>query len=668
MSSLLVGFVLTCWQTHGLRHYFQIQDDLGVNADAFGYPIPDDSDRAQWAVLTDHARKHGDWRVKWLEKDNYPDGSGIYWSSSFVWLGRLHAQLWALVQGVEEDTRAVYWAGTFIAPLLGIFGGMLVFAAGACVFGILPSLMITALLVLGPRSEVYFGPGAWDHHGLIKILTFTFVLGSYKVVSQLRKGGDSRGWVFLSAASCALCYWLGVLSFAPVFAAVWVGLVICCFPLAKMGTSTYGRMGIFWISVFGGMAGVLYLAEFPDATLHLRSEALNPSVIVSVIGSMLCLEWLIRKISGRDGNILLIAGVSMASVFPLIILVGGEAFYSPADPEFARFLQLVRECKPTESGLFALYLPLWAAGIVACGAVIPKCSRRCELFILITPAVTVLLMGFFVARWYSTGALLVAILVAGGMEGWRWNRVVRNPAFGLTVLLIVYSMITLYAERSGKLPGGDFSVYATGYQTKNAAEVIKDDAVARGRNPSELVVMAEPGFSNYFSYYLQCKTTGKMSWEGFPSARKWMAAVVTKDDALLREVCRHSEADYLVLTPANIATSSYAIYGRKALVAMPRYIGHDLLEGKTPDWLEDLTKMAHTDSRGAGGSSEAEAEGLADDMRQERQGVVNSQALSKTMAGGIKVFRVKRDSLSRDGEGGGGERGEAAGRQRQQDH
>jgi hypothetical protein len=649
-AAAAVGVFLVFWQLHGGFHYFQLQSDMGVESDAFGHPIPNDSDRAQWAVLSENARERGTWRVKRLAEDNYPHGSDIYWSSSFVWMGRIASQIWAILSGGVESTHTVYWAGVFIAPVIGVVGGVLIFALGAFIFGIFPASLVTALVLFGPRAEMYFGIGAWDHHGLIMLLTGAFIMCSYKAVAQVRNGASSGRWFALSAASCALCYWLGVLSFAPVFAAVWAGVALCCVPLARGGISTFGKGGAGWIFIFTAAASGLYLVEFPDGTLHLRAEALNPSVIISVIGAGLCLEGLVRKLSGAKSNLLLISGATLASLFPIIIVGGGEAFYSPADPEFERFLQLIRECRPTSSGMFALFLPLWMAGILALSSSIRKSGRRCELLLLIVPAVALSLMGLLATRWYSTGALCVAVLLAGSVEGLGWRRLIRSPAVGLVALLIAYGMINLYAERSGRLPGDDFSSYSTGHQARNAAEAIKQDAEKMNLEPRGLVIVAQPGYSNYFSYYLKCKTVGKMSWEGFPSVRKWMTAISTKDSSVLREVLTNTKANYFVLSPADLAISTYTLYGRKALVGQPRYIGHDLLENKVPNWLEDITQTKTKSPIGNSGAGEESEESSGEDEAGTVEVTPESPALSRTKTAGIKIFRVKRDLLA--GEGG----------------
>lgn len=586
--TLAVFVFLTIWQLQGASHYFQIQRDLNGKNCSFDYPVPNDTDRAQWAVLTDEARENGTWRVKFDAQDNYPYGTDIYWSSSLVWMGRISSAVWAWWHGVPESTHTVYWGGMLIAPILSVLGGTIIFFIGAIVFGIIPGLLLSAVVTIAPRTEWYSGAGAWDHHGIILITSCIFIVSTYQAVLKINEKGCSSRWFSVSGVSCAVGNWLGVLSFAPTFGAVFAGVAIAGIFLGKRGLAGFGKGGFVWMATFAVSSIVFYLLEFPDGKVHLRAEASNLTVILSSLGAGLFLEGVIRKANGNKKNLPLILGAGMGLVYPLVIIVGGDTFYSPANPEFSRFLDVVHECRPVLPSVFAFYAPLWVAGCIAGAVVSKRCSTQPANFIIIVASLLLFGLGFLGFRWWNSGTLCLGILVASSLSQGAWVKQIHDPKLWLTCMWILFGVLGTFSERMGKTPEADLASFEVGERMKKVSLAIANDAKIRNINPSEMVVLAPPNDSNYLSYFLKCRTICKMSWESFPGILKWATAMGTNDIRVLEELCSQSSVDYVVADPTMNHAMIYTLYGRQGLLSKPRYLTHEFAEGKVPKWIEEL--------------------------------------------------------------------------------
>ena len=588
LFTVAVFAFLTIWQLHGVSHYFQIQRDINGKNCGFNYPVPNDTDRSQWAVLTDNARENDTWRVKSDPLDNYPHGTDIYWSSSLVWMGKIASATWAWWNGVPESTHTVYWGGVLIAPVLSVLGGTIVFLIGAWAFGVIPGLLLTAIVTIAPRAEWYSGAGAWDHHGLILMASCVFIVSTYQAVLKIGERAGADRWFAVSGVSCASGNWLGVLSFAPTFAAVFAGVGVAGYFLGKGGLHGFGRGGKVWLVTFAVASSALYLLEFPDGKMHLRAEANNLTVILSSLGAGFFLEGIMRKVAGNKTNILLILGAGMGLVYPFIIIVGGDTFYSPSNPEFSRFLDVVHECRPVLPSVFAFFAPLWVAGCMAGAALSKKGCAKPSNFILVVASLLLFGLGFLGLRWWNSGTLCIGILVAASLSTKVWNKQIHDPKLWLVCMWILFGGLGTFSERMGKTPEADLASFGVGIRMKDVSKAIKNDVKSRNMDTRDIVVLAPPNDSSYISYFLKCKTICKMSWESFPGILKWATAMGTADIRVLEELCSHSSVDYVVVDPTMNNAMIYTLYGRQGMLSNPRYLSHELVAGKTPKWMEEL--------------------------------------------------------------------------------
>lgn len=604
-STLVVFFAISAWEIHSVSANYSIQRALSPTPNAKWFkPLFSDPDKAQWVMLIEKAQREGTCRVKWLDDDNYPYGRPVHWSSSFLWLGLLTAKCFSLFTQAPADISAA-WGAFWIPPVIFSFGATALFAFAYWAVGAFPALILTAMFVFSPFAPSYVSANAIKHRGTVMLLSEMFLLSTYVFFAANPISAPRRLRISLvvSALSCALAMWISPLSFFPILGAVAVSVGFSLFlegmsspprPLADLPHYSW----LLWVSVYGPLSLFLYCVEYFPSNWTLRLEVNNPLITSSVIGGVMCLEWLRRRVLGLpSADKLLIFGASLLSLVPLTLIFGGPAFYSPSDPEFGRFLKFIQECLPTSPFQSAAYWIPVVSFALAFVYLYPKIKDNPSLAIPVSTVLILLLPTLLHSRWIifeiGIASILLALCFAFPASGQNHDAPVRNLALVLVVFWCAWGTVWTYVKDSDSAVQDFASEERQVFALRSAASTILDDWKSCGKAGTP-VVLAAPDTSTQLAYFAGLKTITRIYWENLDGLHAYGAAYVSTDDSACKELCDTRGVDYVISEPSHMEACKYMMYGRPALIRDIHYFYHDLIpgdRGKVPSWLESLKKQ-----------------------------------------------------------------------------
>lgn len=377
---------------------------------------------------------NGEWRLRWTNLDNTPDGREVHWCTAYAWGLRALGELWRSVTGdtlIRSIFHSSVWAGpVFLAAaiiatasyLRARFGAFAAFAGGA------------GMLLINPFYES-FSPAAPDHHGAVAFCVSGIFLGLAAGGAgwtgpgwplPANKSAARRGMIF-SAFCGAAGLWFSAFSTIPFLIAAGAGGLAA----ALAGRGAEGRGLVFhpslW-SVWGrwgcAFAAGFYLAEkFPDK-LGLRLEVNHPIYALAWLGAGELLAAASARASGTPSKILinlrLVAALFALGSPLLVIFLLREVVFSPLDPFLGAIHREIAEFRPLteriQSG-FATWsstlglLPLLPGAAIALLLIrrVPP-GLRLTMAALIPAGIAGFALPFIQIRWMSAlGAVCVAL-------------------------------------------------------------------------------------------------------------------------------------------------------------------------------------------------------------------------------------------------------------------
>jgi hypothetical protein len=327
-----------------------------------------DNDSMMYVLYTLALSQSEDWRMHHSTFDGPPEGRNVYWSSLLSWLTLVQSKIYHLATGVSLEDSIIsqsVWTTTY---LMVIFTGLLTFL-------VLPWFSFGASFVfIFSFSALCCGAfryGTLDHTGLVMYFPFLSVLllimGYLKLGEEvLNKEIPTRGSTFstktyfiLSGIFLALGSWIQATVILPTLALIigW-GLLDTLFFIFKK-KDTEGRKYLEQISnlwktwaITGCTFSLLFyfLDYFPDYLHDIRLEINHPFLILS----WFCAVLFISQLSSvflkptRLSKILCFCFITGSLVYPLMILLGPESWYSLKNSYLQHTFSFVGELAPLD--------------------------------------------------------------------------------------------------------------------------------------------------------------------------------------------------------------------------------------------------------------------------------------------------------------------------------
>lgn len=560
-----------------------------------------DTDAHQWVLDAQQAVATKQFRLRWIESDNAPFGRELHWSSGYLWwlifLGETHSLITK-----TPLANSIEYTALFANPLL-LFGAL---CFAAWFFPRLIGVRSTVFFLLASISTPWIYhralmPGVPDHHGIILACLVALTAALYSV-SVSGRPSRSMLWAGVFAGTGM---WISALTFFPAIAIIlagWAG--------AEIYRRHEGLKSPFSPELwrrFGAAAAAtsifFYILEYFPHHMGLRMEVNHPLYAIALWGEAELLVFIVRWIRGTpvvrcpgDKMRRLAAAITLFPA-PLVIAVGGSAFFIPADPVISQFLGTIGEMSGTYSASF-LGVGLFAVTAIGTLAMFidPRFDprNRAALLPMIICAAGV---GFFTLlhiRWMDPfqGIVLFACCLALFLES-------RDPArHCVTFASVIVVTLSLHIGLGGWKEwreidlaqhgdlGGYYAPIKRNRDAQQVASAIQRDARARGIEAP--LVAAMPDNATFIAYYLpNARTVGRIYWESAEGIRSVAEMFATVGFDGMVSVLRSRHVDYIVL-PAHerphVALSK-ALYGDIGMNKAD-FASDNLQDtAKTPPWL-----------------------------------------------------------------------------------
>ncbi len=568
------------------------------------------ADGQTWVRLTLERMEGEAARQRWTDTDNALDGREVHWSSWWGWwlelCGRLRGTFTEedLVSAVEKASR---WAN------LPLWGMALLVGTGLAVrhWGWWAGATFAALIVGNRGFYTALHPGYPDHHGVVAMLALGMVAGaagmSWSVSkvdevgpSVATKLGRARRFAVFSALCGALGLALSASSLVVLIALCGLGggVAFLCFgkrPQAEAARAA-PEVWILWGRVGGAASALLYFLEYGPNDFGWRLEVNHPAFAVAWWGGAEVVGWALRLgLGGKSGPQHYRAVLGLVGVLlpPILVLIGGAAFFAPLDPFLAGVHRHIDEFKPiwTQSGrlqgLFwlALIIPVLAVGILWRGFTTHERVVTASLVIVALGASALALVQ---QRWWSVAAgaqISLAVAVTATLGGARIGR-------GARVAWIV-------AVAAMALPGPWFLILER-MRVEKIADVQRGEAMQLlHRNLAgvalataqerDVVLLAFPNTSVATGYYGGVRTVGTLYWENKYGLRAAAQALTAAEDGVAERIVRERGVTHVaVVTPGDF-TAEYAEALGLPDEAVKRSLARRALEGRNvPVWLRAI--------------------------------------------------------------------------------
>jgi hypothetical protein len=514
-------------------------------------------DGYKWIPYARHMAATGEWRLRWTDTDNAPEGRPVHWNSGLAWLlvglGWVHHSATGATMDASIERMAV-WAGSVSL----IFFISLIAWLTARRMGPLAGVLIAAGMLGSASFHEGFLPAYPDHHGLISASALGTVLGlifmGFGWVAASGKAPPATpptlrhamGGAWISAAFIALGFWVSAFSQAILIAFVALAAILSAliFGPGEMRSKRVlfePRLWRLWGRASGGLTLALYLVEFFPSWPRLQLEVNHPLYALTLLALG---EWMAlvlpclatRRLPERPH--VMIRNVAIWSVLGVLpgiaLLVFGSKVHAALDPFLFNLHKHIFEFQSVTSQL-RFGLNPWPAlipfaVIVGLGLLFllfhPELSPATRGVLFSTMVVCVLLLGmrFYQARWgLNAGSVLLALIPV------LWCCLIvlpgiRNPRWLPYAILVAATLALGYAYPKQRL-SGMLRILKGGPQalTQEEARHLLLREVAewiKRRSPGrELTFLSSPNSSLMSTYFGRAKGIGTLYWENNPGLK-----------------------------------------------------------------------------------------------------------------------------------------------------
>ncbi|NQU60193.1 MAG: hypothetical protein HQ512_03605 [Rhodospirillales bacterium] len=455
-----------------------------------------DSDGYARLVRVERLLATGGWFDSSLPRANWPFGGSLHWTRLFDVLIIALALPMTAVVGMS---KALYWSGVLISPLLHI-GTALVLAWAAK-----PLIGRTAALIAGALTATQFGVlgysviGHADHHalfGLIAIGVFGFMVRAF--VEGVDKIGGVDRYALAAGGCLAAGYWVGM--------EMQITAALC-----------FGVMGLKWLQGDGpgndneslgslyqlalglavGLAAAVLIERGPQGFFD---DAYDRVSIVQLTLAVLVLAFwgavsfgakrgrVLTSVPGRLGAVVLGGGMTLLVMWWLF----PKVFVNPLkdfDPVILKVFEGVAEYAPiSDIPHFLLYI---GAGVIAGPWMLWRlktegAGRRWAWLLL---AASALVYGALAMNWIRWSFYVGLFMTVGLADLVRWVDGAVNKRFVFPFRMLVKVPVVLL------LAIGPLAVGATGVYTQTKAADKEKTASGKG-DPRPCPVQALSDFLN----------------------------------------------------------------------------------------------------------------------------------------------------------------------------
>ncbi len=486
-------------------------------------------------------------RLRETDSDNAPYGREVHWNSAWAWwlagLGHLRASITGepLPAAIE---RAAFWAN--LPVLLVVLVGFSAWAGRR--FGAIGAVVV-ALAIAGHRGFYEgFYPAYPDHHGIISASILGLILGAVFMGAGWWRADAENQSAFLprsrslalraatvSAVFGALGLWISAASTVIPIALVGIaGLTIALLAgrdLQSIGAVAEPSVWRRWSRVGAAISFAFYLLQYAPHHLAMRLEVNHPLYSLAWLGGgelvALVLAWRAGTETPAPSQHLrwTLAALAVAAA-PVALLIGGSAWFIPADPFVQRIHAQIDEFQPLWVRMHELgwrayrdhavihLLPFLAALLLLARR--PAPATRALIIFALAVSLPMTALGWWQNRWLLTASgaqiVLVMVLLAAWLSSWRPGRPLwlRTAAVvGICVVLYGTAPSALIRERLLVASKNDV-------QTGEAMQLLYRDIAQRlhdDQPAGNIVLLASPNASTGIGYYGRFQTVGTFYWE-----------------------------------------------------------------------------------------------------------------------------------------------------------
>jgi hypothetical protein len=531
-------------------------------------------------VWNRHAEKlgeNGEWRVRYTDMDNAPEGREVHWSSGFAWYLRALGELLCHFSG-DTLRNSIFRASIWANPLLLIVALALFATLSARRFGPLCGSVLAIGMITTASFYEGFLPAYPDHHGITAFALLGIIFGiawagagwvqkpdgtAFIIPTSLKQ---ARHGMIFSGISGAAALWIS--GFSAAFVAVGVGLgAIVTASLfirkaARKGCQYHPELWRLWaITTASGSLG-FYILEYVPNYMGMRLEVNHPLYALAWLGG----GWIIFEVTRWINDLQsgkapfpwkkLLLPLGACAVLPIVILTLGPSVYIPGDPFMGGLWKNIAELLPLLTriqmgaitwkvafGLFPIFL--LASLIIAFLKNVNSATKGVFIFLCI-PILAITAMQIYQVRWgMLNGPLYIALAALVIPQLWRllphtvpWR---AAGTAGLIGALYLFSVDTV---------NGMLMPFWNQYNSKQNMQVGSGQLLAllhrdmaktilQNANGKPVVLLSSPNSSCLLSTLGGFKTIGTLYWEnvdGLKSAAKMLNAQSDEEAlAMLKE-------------------------------------------------------------------------------------------------------------------------------------
>ena len=524
-------------------------------------------------VWNRHAEKlfgNGQWRVRFTDMDNAPDGREVHWSSGFAWYLRGLGEVYRHFTG-DTLRNSIFRMSIWANPILLVVALALFSTLSARRFGPLCGSVLAIGMISTASFYEGFLPAYPDHHGITAFALMGLIFGiAWAGAGWVQKPDagaflpplslkQARHGMVFSAVCGAAGFWISAFSTAMVLTGIGLAAVVttAIFRKAaeKSGCAFEVSLWRTWAIWGTGASLFLYCLEYFPNHLGMRLEVNHPLYSLAWLGG----GWIIATVCGwivaERGTpfpfLKLVLPLAACAVLPATILLGGPAVYIPGDPFMAGLWKNIAELLPllTRIQMGAIswrvafgYFPVFILLAIALAFFrrVDGGSKAVLVFLCI-PIVMITGMQFYQVRWgMLNGPLYIAL--AGLVVPQVWRLVPRAPGPRAVGALVLCACIYLFSADTVR---GMLIPFWKQYSSKKTIEVGSGQLLAllhremakkflENANGRPITVLSSPNSSCLLSTFGGFKTIGTLYWEnvdGLKSAANALNAQ-SEDEAL----------------------------------------------------------------------------------------------------------------------------------------
>ena len=511
-----------------------------------------------WNRHAEHLGENGDWRSRFTDMDNAPEGREIHWNSAFAWylraLGEFHSHF-------SGDTlrNSIFRMSIWANPLLLIVALALFATLSARRFGPLCGSVLAIGMITTASFYEGFLPAYPDHHGITAFALMGIIFGiawagagwvqksdgtAFIIPTSLKQ---ARHGMIFSGISAASALWISGLSAAVIAVGVGMGAIlsvwICGKKAKSEGSDYHPELWKTWaITTALGSLGFYIFEYFPNH-IGMRLEVNHPFYALAWLGGGWMIfeitNWIYQSQSAKTSfpwkN--LIWPVLVCSVLPAFIFLGGSRFYLVKQDFMIALVQNIAEGLPllTRINMGAItwkvafgYFPVFI--LISLGLLFVKkvsFGSKGVLIFLIAPIFVVTILQFIQVRWgMLNGPTYIALAALVIPQLWRllphtipWR---AAGTAGLIGALYLFSVDTV---------NGMLMPFWNQYNSKQNMQVGSGQllallhrdmakAILQNANGKPVVLLSSPNSSCLLATFGGFKTIGTLYWENVYGLKK----------------------------------------------------------------------------------------------------------------------------------------------------